>query len=147
MLYYYTTSYYNYYFFFSFKEILWTITDTTGHTINFLQSVGTTKTSKKCPGPFIDGCQLHNCGKDMLLKPTNDRNDGVTWRCRKVHHVCKNEKKYTVKDVKISIWSDTWLLDSNLSLNVIVELIYLWTQRFTSSELQHELKIGKQTLN
>ena len=82
----------------------------------------------------------------MLLKPTKDRNDDVTWRCRKVHHVCKNEKKYTVKDVKISIQSDTWLSDSNLSLNVIVELIYLWTQRFTNSELQHKLKIGKQTL-
>ena len=51
-----------------------------------------------------------------------------------------------MKDVKISILSDTWLSDSNLSLNVIIELIYLWTQRFTISELQHEFKIGIQTL-
>ena len=63
-----------------------------------------------------------------------------------MHHVYKNEKKYIVKDVKISIQSDTWLLDSNLSLNVIIEFIYLWTQRFTNSELQNKIKIGTQTL-
>ena len=82
----------------------------------------------------------------MVLKKTNDRKDGVTWRCRKVHHVCKDNKKYTVKDVKLSIRTNTWISDSNLSLQIIVELIYLWTQRFTNAKIQHELKLSPQTI-
>ena len=83
----------------------------------------------------------------MLLKTTKDRHDGLTWRCRKVHNVYKNESKlYTLKDVKVSIRTDTWLSDSNLPLNIIVELMYLWSQRFTNSEIQHELKLSKQKI-
>ena len=82
----------------------------------------------------------------MLLKPTNDRNDGLTWRCRKVHNACKTDRKYTIKDVKVSICTDTWISDSNFPLSVIVELIYLWSQRFTNSEIQHELELSKQTI-
>ena len=94
----------------------------------------------------MNGHCLQNCGKEMLLKPTKDRNDGLTWRCRKVHNACKNDRKYTVKDVKLSIHTDTWISDSNLSLNIIVELIYLWSQRFTNIEIQHEVKLSKQTI-
>ena len=98
----------------------------------------------KCPGPLINGHRLHNCGKEMLLKTTNNRHDGLTWRCRKVHNACKNERKYTVKDVKVSIHTDTWLSDNNLPLNIIVELMYLGSQKFTNTEIQHELKLSKQ---
>ena len=101
----------------------------------------------KCPDPLINGCCLQNCGKEMLLKTTKDRKDGLTWRYQKVHNTCKNDRKYTIKDVKLSICTDTWISDSNLPLNIIVELIYLWSQRFTNSEIQHELKLSKQNYN
>ena len=55
-------------------------------TIQFLQSAGTLTSLMKCVGPMINGHQLYNCAKEMLLKPTNDRNDGLTWRGRKVHN-------------------------------------------------------------
>ena len=100
----------------------------------------------KCLGPLINGCHLQNCRKEMLLKSTEDRKDGLTWRGRKVHSACKNDRKFTIKDVKLSIQTHTWISDSNLPLNIIVELIYLWSQRFTNSEIKHELKLSKQTI-
>ena len=132
--------------FYSFKEILQNITCSTEDTIKFLQSCSTLQSSMICPGPLINHRHLNNCNKEMTLKKTNDRKDGVTWRCRKVHHVYKDNKKYTVKDVKLSIRTDTWISDSNISLQIIVELIYLWTQRFTNAKIQHELKLSPQTI-
>ena len=37
-------------------------------------------------------------------------------------------------------------MDINLPINIIVENIYLWSQRFTNGEIQHELKLSKQTI-
>ena len=128
------------------KEVITEISCTKEKTIQFRQSAGTLTSSMKCPGPMINGCQLHNCAKAMLLKQSSDRNDGLTWRCRKVHNAYKNDRKYTIKIVKVSIRTDPWISDSNLPLNIIVELIYLWSQRFTNSEIQHELKLIKQTI-
>ena len=54
----------------------------------------------------------HNCNKDMLLKEVKDRKDNMTWRCHKVHNVKNEGKNYTVKDVKVSIRENSWILDA-----------------------------------
>ena len=82
----------------------------------------------------------------MVLKEVKDRNDGVTWRCRKVHTVICGELKYKVKDVKVSIRQGSWIEDSKLPLSTIIELVYLWSHGFTNSEIRHELKLSKATL-
>ena len=61
----------------------------------------------------------------MVLKAVKDWKDNMTWRCHKVHHVKNQEKKYTVKDVKVSIRENSWIYDACLTLELIVELIYL----------------------
>ena len=73
----------------------------------------------KSPGPLIYNSRQHNCNKDMLLKEVKVHKDNLTWRCRKVHHVKSEEKKYTVKDVKVSIRQNSWIFDVHLSLELI----------------------------
>lgn len=82
----------------------------------------------------------------MLLKKTGDRKDGVTWRCRRIHKYESNGKKYVCKDVKISIRHNSWIQDSNLSLGLILELIYLWIFGLTVDQLIHETRLSKKTL-
>lgn len=82
----------------------------------------------------------------MALKRINDRKDGLTWRCRKLHKIEHKGKCYIVKDVKLSIRHNTWLEDSNLELETIVELLYLWAHGFTTSEMNHELGVTTKTL-
>ena len=48
----------------------------------------------------------------MLLKEVKDRKDNMTWRCHKVHHVKNEGKNYTVKNVKVSIRENSWILDA-----------------------------------
>ena len=48
----------------------------------------------------------------MLLKEVKDHKDNMTWRCCKVHHVKNEGKNYTVKDVKVSIRENSWILDA-----------------------------------
>ena len=82
----------------------------------------------------------------MLLKEVKDCKDNMTWRCHKVHHVKNEGKNYTVKDVKVSIRENSWILDVQLSLELIIELIYLWTHKMTNAEIEHELRISHQTM-
>ena len=81
-----------------------------------------------CPGPMYKGKRLNNCGQNMQLKKVNDHKDGLTWRCRKVHCITTEKGQYKVKDVKVSIRHETWMSDSNLCLELITELVYLWSQ-------------------
>ena len=82
----------------------------------------------------------------MILKPSKDRKDSVIWRCRSAHTVLDNGRKYVVKDVKVSIRSGTWLEDAKLTLENVIELIYLWSRGFSQSEIEHELKISRRTI-
>ena len=82
----------------------------------------------------------------MQLKPVKDRKDGLTWRCRKKHKIIDGNKVYTVHDVKVSIHQYSWMEDSNLKLEDIVEMIYLWSQHHDLTIIEHELKISKNTL-
>ena len=75
----------------------------------------------------------------------NDRKDGLTWRCRKTHKISTESGIYKIKDVKASIRNNTWLQDSNLSLELITEMVYLWLQHFSNSTIEHELNISHQT--
>lgn len=131
---------------YSFKRVLRDITAKKDDCIAFLQSKHVIAKKMWCPGPLYKGKRQGNCGYPMVLKKIKDRKDGVTWRCRKVHEIIDEEKKYKVKDVKISIRDSTWLQNSNLTLEEIVELIYLWTQNFSLLEIEHELGISKKTL-
>ena len=99
-----------------------------------------------CPGPLIGSKRYGGCGKDMILKSVKDRRDGIVWRCRKSHTVLRDNKKYVVKDVKVSIREDSWLIDAKLSIENIVELIYLWSQGFSPAEIEHELKLSNKTI-
>ena len=56
-----------------------------------------------CPGPCIGGKHMNSCGRPMELKKTNDNKDQYMWRCRKVHKVVTDIKKYVTKDVKLTI--------------------------------------------
>ena len=51
-----------------------------------------------------------------------------------------------MKDVKLTICHESWLLDSKLPLQYIVELMYLWSQSFSVDEIMHELKLSKKTV-
>ena len=101
---------------------------------------------KKCPGPLFKGSRMENCGCEMVLKNVKDCKDGITWRCRKTHKISMVNGNYKIKDVKVSICHNTWLQDSNLSLELITELFYLWSQHFSNSTIQHELNISHQTI-
>ena len=133
-------------FAFSFKEVLKDITSSKIDTIKFLQEHGVIAKDKTCPGPLVRGKRLQNCGQAMILKEVKDRKDGITWRCRKTHSVHVDNKQYKVKDVKVSIRENTWISDSNLTLELIVELMYLWANGFSNEEILHELKLSRKTL-
>ena len=111
-----------------------------------MQKHGILKSSVNCPGPLIKGKRLHGCGKPMQMKKTNDSKDKYLWRCRKVHKVFAENSTYTVKDVKLSIRHQSWLVDAKLPLEIILELIYLWSQGFSQGEILHELKLSNKTV-
>ena len=68
------------------------------------------------------------------------------WRCRKVHTVVKQNKTYKCKDVKLSIRHNSWLIDSKLKLEIILEFMYLWSQAFSIKEIMHELRLTNKTV-
>ena len=51
-----------------------------------------------------------------------------------------------MKDVKLSIRHHSWIVDAKLSLEIILELIYLWSQGFSQGEIVHELKLSNKTV-
>ena len=71
---------------------------------------------------------------------------GLTWRCRKTHKISTESGIHKIKDVKVSIHNNTWLQDSNLSLELITEMVYLWSQHFSNSTIEHEVNISHQTV-
>ena len=119
------------------------VTNSKENTVNFMQTYGILNSSIKCPGPLVNGRQQGGCNQHMHLKVTNDSKDKLQWRCRKVHTVHKDDRTFKMKDVKLSIRYNSWLIDSKLSLETILEFIYLWSQGFTHSEVMHELKLSK----
>ena len=131
---------------FSFKEVLRNITSSKDSTVDFMQRHSILKTSLDCPGPLANGKRLHGCGRPMQLKKTNDSKDGYVWRCRKTHKIIKDNNTYTVKDVKLTICQSLWPVDTKLELEIVVELIYLWSQGFSASEIKHELKVSNKTV-
>ena len=131
---------------FSFKDILCHITCTKKDTIHFLQKNGVLKSTVNCPGALVGGKRQGNCSKPMSLKETKDSKDLYVWHCRKVHTIFKDTRTFTVKDIKLSIRHESWLMDTKLPLELVVELIYLWSQGFTHSEIIHELKLSNKTV-
>ena len=82
----------------------------------------------------------------MLLKKTNDSTNIFQWRCRQGHKGEKNSMIYNINDVRLSIRHKSWLVDCKVPLETVLELIYLWSQGFTHSEVMHELKLSTKTL-
>ena len=99
-----------------------------------------------CPGPLLAGGHQGGCGKEMQLKVTNDGKDKFQWHCRRTHTLHKHDGSYKVKDIKLSKCHQSWLVDSKLSLETVLEFVYLWSQGFTHSEVMHELKLSKKTV-
>ena len=126
---------------FSFKKELTQVTSSKDSTIEFLRTHGVLKSSILCPGPSVLGGRTSLCGQYMVLKKINDSKDGQTWRCRKQHSVVKGDLKCNVKDVKLTLRHESWLVDSKVKLELITELIYLWLQ-----EIMHELALSKKTV-
>ena len=54
--------------------------------------------------------------------------------------------KYKVKDIKLSLRHKSWIVDSKMSLESIVEITYLWLQGFNNNEIIHELKLINKTV-
>ena len=111
------------------------VTSSKDSTIEFSRTYGVLKSSILCPGPSVSGARTSPCGHYMVLKKINDSKDGETWRCRKQHSVVKGNLKYNVKDVKLTIRHESWLVDSKVKPELITELIYLWSQTFTVDEM------------
>ena len=76
-------------------------------------------------GHLFKGKRMKNCNQYVQLKPVKDIKDGLTWKCRKKHKIIDGNKVYTVLDVKASMCQCSWMEDSNLKLEDIVEMIYL----------------------
>ena len=125
--------------------VLRDITSSTCHTVKFLQKNGVLQMNVSCPGPCIKGSRSLHCGQQMMLKKTNDSKDELMWRCRKKHKVCSGELTSVTKDVKLSIWHQSWLVDTKVPLTIVCELMYLWSQGFSIHEIIHELKLSKKT--
>ena len=53
---------------------------------------------------------------------------------------------YTVKDIKLSIRYQSWLVSTEVPLEFVLELIYLWAHNFSHGEIMHELKLSKKTV-
>ena len=115
-------------------------------TIKFMQDNKVLQSSMACPGPLVNGQRQGGCGQPMLLKQTNNSKDLFMWRCRRVHTVTKKNMTYKVKDIKVSIRHNSWLVDSKIKLETVLEFVYLWAQGFTHSEVLHELKLSKKTV-
>ena len=107
---------------------------------------GILQSSVRCPGPLISGKRQGGCSREMNLKVTNDGKDKFQWHCCSTHNAHRNGSNYKVKDVKLTICHNSWLVDSKLSLETILEFVYLWSQGFTHSEVMHELKLSKKTV-
>ena len=95
----------------------------------------------------MDGKRQGGCGEPMLLKETKDSKDMLMWRCWQVHTVMKSNMTYKVKDVIVSIRHNSWLVGAKIKLETVLELVYLWSQGFTHSEVMHELKLSKKNCN
>ena len=122
------------------------ITSSKERTLDFLKKQHIIANEVLCPGPCVSGKRAFNCGKYMELKVTNDNKDKYMWRCRKTHTVTKGDHKYKCKDIKLSIRFQSWLVDCKLSLELVLELMYLWSQAFSLHEIIHELKLSKKTV-
>ena len=104
------------------------------------------RSSVICPGPAVNGKRSFPCGHHMVCKKTKDTKDQEIWRCRKTHTVVKGDMKYSMKDVKLTVRHESWLVDSKLPLESIVELMYLWSQAFSVDEIIHELQLSNKTV-
>ena len=104
---------------------------------------GILQSSISCPGPLASGKCQGGCSREMNLKVTTDSKDKFQWHCRSTHNVHKHGSSYKVKDVKLRIYHQSWLVDSKLPLETILEFVYLWSQGFTHSEVMLELKLSK----
>ena len=70
----------------------------------------------------MDRKRQGGCGQPMLLKETKDSKDLLMWRCRRILTVTKSKMTYKVKDVKVSIRHNSWLVDAKIKLETVLEL-------------------------
>ena len=80
----------------------------------------------------MDGKRQGGCGQPMLLKETKDSKDLLMWRCWRVHTVTKSKMTYKVKDVKVSIRHNSWLVDAKIKLETVFRISVPLVSRFHS---------------
>lgn len=129
-----------------FTDILLDVTSTKLNCVKFLQEVGIIASQQQCPGPVIKGKRYGHCNHDMIVKDVKDRKDSLAWRCRKVHKVTDGLKTYVIKDVKVTIRKGSWIQHSNLTLEDIIKMIYLWANDYTTTQICHELQMSQRTV-
>ena len=93
--------------------------------MNFMRKHGILQNCVACPGPLLAGGCQDGCGKEMQLKVTNDSKDKFQWHCHKTHTLRKDDGSYKVKDIKLSICHQSWLVDSKLSLETVLEFVFI----------------------
>ena len=114
-------------FIFSFKQLITTVTGCKKATFKYLQKMDVLHQHISCPGPLLNGKCQGGCDSPMILKETGDTKDIYMWHCRWKHKIENNGCVYTVKDVKINVCHMSWLVDTKLGLNIVLELVYLWS--------------------
>ena len=114
--------------------------------MTFMRKHGILQNCVPCPCPLVAGGRQGGCSKQMQLKVTNDSKDKFQWHCHRAHTLHQHDGTYKVKDIKLSIRHQSWLVDSKLSFETVLEFVYLWSQGFTHSEVMHELKLSKKTV-
>ncbi len=84
----------------------------------------------------------------MKLSKASDRKDGLVFRCRKKHTTFSEDrsKVFITDNITKTIRSSSWLSESNLSLQELAMVTYMWSQKTKLKKMSHELSIGKKTL-
>ena len=52
---------------------------------------------------YVQRTKIKQLCSKHAVEEVNDRKDGLTWRCWKVHCITTEKGQYKVKDVKVSI--------------------------------------------
>jgi hypothetical protein len=89
--------------------------------LNFARQCGIIRSSLRC----------ESCRRDCLLVADRTKIDGCFWRCSQ----CLQKK---------SIRHGSWFSGSHLSMNIMLRLLYYWTQDVDQDFAKHECGIGSQ---
>lgn len=112
----------------TYRDLLTKIVPNKTLTLQFCFETGLLPRERNCP----------TCGKQMTLIQDKKVSDGHRWYCRKVSGANKHEHR-------LSIRTGTFFSNSNLTLEEILQFVYMWVQGMPQSCIQHELGTSNTT--